>query len=884
MLIYFDRQGAIREIVSSYKLSDGTASFKRAEGNSSANRIYCYFEGLATALPSAAAGAMSYRLPDGSIIGPRVSDALETLSIDFDARRDLRYFAYDKDYIFLRFDVPDEAFSLSGLISATASVTIGEATYQFGPITFMVDGEVLAQADIDYSQWRYLISQFARYLPLSGGTMAGAIISEGTGRKATFGDGILKLEDTVYGRETEIGKYAITADGGKFYYPPTAEAGGTLITDKWSGFQNYLPISGGEITGEITTNNDEIEQKVIIGNGRIGVNDTDEGAITYFDANYIERVGHRFYYPEWIEYGGNLITNKWTGFQNYLTKADAEQGYAKKADLESYATKKDLEDYATKADLNGYATKADLNGYATKKDFDDLKSIVYGIHSLTYNSYEFSYLTSSAIPDEVDGRKVVGGSYAIMDWVGGNSVAFNQLVSDTQIFLSGNKISVDYNNTTHQYTFKTNSTDWAVSNATSFTWINGHKYLVKINLISKTENAKLRLRYPTVISETSIITPTENLNLFGIQIQSTDGNEATVIFTINVFDLTRMGLDNITSVDEFKALFPDDYYPYNSGEIKSTIISKIESWGYNLFDGELEQGAINNSTGVKEASSSAIRTKNYIKVIGGKSYTLEQDNFIKETDYVARLLYKYDNSYNYLGFVNIYSTNTVTLDNNCSYVLFAYIKGGITIPTDPQICFHLAGSRTGYAPYVGKLGQINIPNAPLKLDGVNDIHNTLAFEEQEDGTYNAILKGNTAEYTFTGNEALSSYGTAGYYVSDTILTNAKTGSGLVSDYFADSSNDINPIANGTAICAGISSNTIFFSTVTDGNRLSVAETLALIKGKKVLYPTTTPTTETIATGLKFGQVSFPIEKGGTIEAVYEGVPPTASVDFMTKGE
>jgi hypothetical protein len=46
----------------------------------------------------------------------------------------------------------------------------------------------------------------------------------------------------------------------------------------------------------------------------------------------------------------------------------------------------------------------------------------------------------------------------------------------------------------------------------------------------------------------------------------------------------------------------------------------------------------------------------------------------------------------------------------------------------------------------------------------------------------------------------------------------------------------------------------------------------------------TPTSEVIATGLTFEQVSFLTEKGGSIKAVYEEVPPTASVDFMTKGE
>ena len=58
----------------------------------------------------------------------------------------------------------------------------------------------------------------------------------------------------------------------------------------------------------------------------------------------------------------------------------------------------------------------------------------------------------------------------------------------------------------------------------------------------------------------------------------------------------------------------------------------------------------------------------------------------------------------------------------------------------------------------------------------------------------------------------------------------------------------------------------------------------MMSGVHQLCELATPTTETIATGLTFDDTTLKIEKGGSIEAVYEEVPPTVSLDFMTKGE
>lgn len=318
-----------------------------------------------------------------------------------------------------------------------------------------------------------------------------------------------------------------------------------------------------------------------------------------------------------------------------------------------YIRQDDDEDTSVKYEYNfpkksgTFALGEDLENYAKKEDFEELKSLVYSIHSLIYNAYEFANLTTSAIPNEVDSRKVIGGSYAIIGWIGGNS---------------------------------------------------------------------------------------------------------------------------ITSDDE----------------IKSTLLTKIESWGYNLFDEVLESGGISTTTGVNEENLNVIRTKNAFEVIGGKSYKIETTD-----DYNAIRIFEYDKNNNFLSTSVAFDTSVIyTFASNVSFVRFVFANN--TIPSNPQIAFHLTSAGSGYKPYVGKLGEIAIPNAPLKLDGFNDIHDTLTFEEQENGTYNAILT------------------------------------------------------------------------------------------KKIGVET--PTTETIATGLSFDDTIFKIEKGGTIKAVYDEVPPTISVNFMTKGE
>lgn len=73
-----------------------------------------------------------------------------------------------------------------------------------------------------------------------------------------------------------------------------------------------------------------------------------------------------------------------------------------------------------------------------------------------------------------------------------------------------------------------------------------------------------------------------------IILQSRNKSKFDIKLKINVFDLTKMfGEGNEPStVEEFEAMFPNDYYEYNEGTLISHDSVGIKTVGFNQFDGE----------------------------------------------------------------------------------------------------------------------------------------------------------------------------------------------------------------------------------------------------------------------------------------------------------
>lgn len=162
---------------------------------------------------------------------------------------------------------------------------------------------------------------------------------------------------------------------------------------------------------------------------------------------------------------------------------------------------------------------------------------------------------------------------------------------------------------------------------------------------------------------------------------------SNVTFYPQLFDLTQMfGAGNEpTTVAEFEALFPQPYYPYSESTLLSVNMEGIETVGFNQWDEEWESGSI-DSNGVPVASSTTLRSKNFIKVFPNTEYFLSVST--------TALVYEYDADKNFirmrLGGSDL-SLYRFTTSDNCRYLKFrtANTYGG-TYKND--ICLNLSWS------------------------------------------------------------------------------------------------------------------------------------------------------------------------------------------------
>lgn len=158
-------------------------------------------------------------------------------------------------------------------------------------------------------------------------------------------------------------------------------------------------------------------------------------------------------------------------------------------------------------------------------------------------------------------------------------------------------------------------------------------------------------------------------------------------------------LDGLSATEEkyFKEILleeTDIRKRFISGGTKSTLNARLVSVGKNLFDGELEQGEILSTTGENVDSSVVIRSKNYIPVNGGSTYTISRS--ISTSGFGTRY---YDKDYNYLGMGATMATGvtqtTTTLDQNVAYVRLRDISNDLSA----KYQIEKGGTATEYEPY-----------------------------------------------------------------------------------------------------------------------------------------------------------------------------------------
>ena len=205
------------------------------------------------------------------------------------------------------------------------------------------------------------------------------------------------------------------------------------------------------------------------------------------------------------------------------------------------------------------------------------------------------------------------------------------------------------------------------------------------SIVKSTGNGRLDVRIK--VSANAVITTPITINPQYIDLTAMFGAEiADYIYNL---EQTTAG----AGVAFFKALFPNDYYPYNAGELLSVSgLSEHKMVGFNQWDEEWEVGDYKYSDGEPYASSNFIRSKtnNYIPVVPGASYYFNTSGAIMDVFY-----YDYNKAY----------TNTHVSRNNQTLTIpngVYFIRFSVSATTyNHNICINLSDpAKNGtYEPY-----------------------------------------------------------------------------------------------------------------------------------------------------------------------------------------
>lgn len=369
-----------------------------------------------------------------------------------------------------------------------------------------------------------------------------------------------------------------------------------------------------------------------------------------------------------------------------------------------------------------------------------------------------------------------GAKYASVDMVGGGTVAWNQIMPNIPTHTqSGVTIT---NNGDGSYTLNGTATaTQAFPSVRNFKVKTGHKYLFRG--ISGTGLGCL-------ISSSSVtgsnVTPsaTQTSDTIFTCVNSGDDTVDNVIVLVKVYEgvtydnlIIRPQLHDLTAmfgsgnepatVEEFEAMFPDDYYPYSEPTIISSQTDRVDVRGVNLWDEEWEVGSINSTTGQNTTASNLIRAKNYIPVFPDTAY------FMKTP--VSALVYYYDTNKNFIDTGlggSVLSAYRFTTPSNCRFIRFRTSSGyGNTYKND--ICINLSNpSRDGsYSPY--SLQQITT-GFPV-LNSAGSVYDYIDID-------NGKLHQRVGKAVFDGSEAWSTSKVGVFYLEKANLPNKKQGSSL----------------------------------------------------------------------------------------------------------
>lgn len=296
---------------------------------------------------------------------------------------------------------------------------------------------------------------------------------------------------------------------------------------------------------------------------------------------------------------------------------------------------------------------------------------------------------------------------------------------------------------------------------------------------------------------------TESGVAFGIFLKNdTLTNGYGVFKNVQLFDLTAMFgstiADYIYSLEQanagdgvafFRKLFPNSYYPYDSGSLKSVTATSHDTVGFNQWDEEYIGGYYSN-TGALVSRTDQLCTKNKIEVTPNTTYYFKLGSLSGNQGHAVVF---YDANNDFIDrTLNAYSFTT---PSNCKYINANFgTNYGTTYNND--ICINISSDKNGtYEPYfkhsyplddsLTLRGKLQLADGNLYYDG--DIYKSIgevtrrygfrAYQSGDESLTDAITDGTNTVYKlttpttesalpFADPQRVSKYGTEAYEGSE----------------------------------------------------------------------------------------------------------------------